>query len=69
MPTYTYRCKRCGHQYDKLQSIKAMPDTTCPSCGGEVERLIGTGAGIVFKGSGFYMTDYKKSKESSTQTE
>ncbi len=60
MPTYTYQCKSCGHKYDKLQSITAEPDKICPKCNGKVERLIGGGVGIVFKGSGFYVTDYKK---------
>jgi putative FmdB family regulatory protein len=60
MPTYTYICKDCGHKYDKLQSITTEPDKTCPQCSGEVERLIGGGIGIVFKGTGFYVTDYKK---------
>jgi len=73
MPTYTYQCKSCGHKYDKLQSITAEPDKSCPECNGEVERLIGGGVGIVFKGSGFYVTDYKKnsngdSKNSSQNT-
>jgi len=74
MPTYTYQCKSCGHKYDKLQSITAEPDKICPECNGEVERLIGGGVGIVFKGSGFYVTDYKKnsnngdSKSSSQNT-
>ncbi len=64
MPTYTYRCIDCGHQYEKLQKITAEPDKQCPICNGEVERLIGGGIGIVFKGSGFYVTDYKKSSNS-----
>ncbi len=60
MPTYSYQCKDCGHTYDAFQSISADPDTECPQCGGTVQRLIGGGSGIVFKGSGFYVTDYKK---------
>lgn len=60
MPTYSYQCKDCGHRYDAFQSMKADPDTVCPECNGTVERLIGAGAGIVFKGSGFYVTDYRK---------
>src|SRR5687767_3735009 len=59
MPTYSYVCKDCEHTYDALQSMKEDPDTVCPSCGGRVDRLIGAGAGLVFKGSGFYVTDYK----------
>ncbi|MBI39719.1 MAG: FmdB family transcriptional regulator [Leptospiraceae bacterium] len=65
MPTYSYRCTQCGHEYDAFQSMKDDPHTDCPECGGKVERLIGGGAGIVFKGSGFYVTDYKKSSGSS----
>lgn len=61
MPTYSYECKDCGHTYDAFQAMKDDPHTVCPQCGGKVERLIGAGAGIVFKGSGFYVTDYKKS--------
>ncbi|MFN3604474.1 MAG: FmdB family zinc ribbon protein [Leptonema sp. (in: bacteria)] len=64
MPTYTYKCISCGHQYEKLQKITSQPDTTCPECNGEVERLIGAGVGIVFKGTGFYVTDYKNKNNS-----
>lgn len=60
MPTYEYACEKCGHRYEKFQQMTAEPDTVCPECGGEVRRLIGTGAGLIFKGSGFYQTDYKK---------
>ena len=59
MPTYEYECLKCGNHFDEVQSITAEPLKTCPSCGGPVKRLIGTGAGIIFKGSGFYETDYK----------
>lgn len=67
MPTYTYLCKSCGHKYDKLQNITAEPDKICPECQGEVERLIGGGSGIVFKGSGFYVTDYKKNSNNNSK--
>jgi len=61
MPTYDYRCKRCGHRFEAFQSIVSVPIKVCPSCHGEtVERLISGGAGIIFKGSGFYETDYKR---------
>ncbi|MCR9143347.1 MAG: hypothetical protein NXI24_13930 [bacterium] len=66
MPTYTYECKDCGHRYDNFQSISAAADTECPECKGRVERVIGGGVGIVFKGSGFYVTDYKKDSGSSS---
>ncbi len=62
MPTYDYRCSACGHQFEAFQAMSANPLTECPVCGGRVERLIGGGAGLVFKGSGFYITDYKKQK-------
>ena len=59
MPTYEYECKKCGHRFEKFQSMKDEPLKSCEKCGGEVRRLIGTGAGILFKGSGFYQTDYR----------
>lgn len=59
MPTYDYRCKKCAYAFEAHHSIKAPPLTNCPKCGGKVERLIGSGAGILFKGSGFYQTDYR----------
>jgi len=60
MPTYEYQCKKCNYVFEKFQSIKDEPLKRCPRCKGAVKRLIGTGAGIIFKGSGFYETDYKK---------
>jgi len=59
MPTYDYKCQDCGYSFEKFQSINARKLTRCPRCGGKVKRLIGTGAGILFKGSGFYETDYR----------
>src|SRR5262249_34378917 len=60
MPTYDYRCKECGHEFEEFQSIKADPLKTCPKCQKEaLERLIGPGAALIFKGSGFYLTDYR----------
>ena len=59
MPTYSYRCKDCGHEYEAFQSMTEDAHTVCPECNGTVQRLIGAGAGILFKGSGFYVTDYK----------
>jgi len=60
MPTYEYRCEACGHQFERFQSIMADPIKRCPECGkAKVKRLIGTGAGLIFKGSGFYITDYR----------
>jgi putative FmdB family regulatory protein len=60
MPTYEYQCQKCGHQFEVFQSIKDKPKKTCPECKGRVKRLLGTGAGLLFKGSGFYITDYRK---------
>ena len=60
MPTYAYRCQRCGYQFERFQSIKAGALRRCPKCGRlGLRRLFGTGAGIIFKGSGFYATDYR----------
>ncbi|HKA24029.1 MAG TPA: FmdB family zinc ribbon protein [Candidatus Eisenbacteria bacterium] len=59
MPTYEYECRQCGHRFEKFQSMKDQPLQKCEKCGGELRRLIGTGAGILFKGSGFYQTDYR----------
>ena len=62
MPTYDYKCDACGHRFEKFQSITADPIRKCPQCGKmKVQRLIGTGAGLIFKGSGFYITDYRDS--------
>jgi putative FmdB family regulatory protein len=60
MPTYSYRCPECGHQYDKFQKISDATLARCPACGAQGERLISGGAGLLFKGSGFYITDYKR---------
>lgn len=61
MPTYEYECQKCGHAFEKFQLISDKPLTRCPQprCKGRVKRLIGTGAGLIFKGSGFYLTDYR----------
>jgi putative FmdB family regulatory protein len=60
MPTYEYKCNACGHTFERFQSIKAAPIRKCPECGkSKVKRLIGIGAGLLFKGSGFYITDYR----------
>jgi putative FmdB family regulatory protein len=60
MPTYEYKCQACGHHFEKFQSIMAPPIRKCPKCGkSQVKRLIGTGSGLIFKGGGFYTTDYR----------
>ena len=63
MPTYEYECNRCGHSFERFQSMTDKPVRTCPECKGRsVRRLIGAGAAIIFKGSGFYQTDYRSSE-------
>lgn len=60
MPTYEYKCFACEHQFEQFQSITAEPLKRCPACGKlKLKRLLGTGAGLIFKGSGFYITDYR----------
>ncbi len=60
MPTYDYKCNGCAHEWEVFQSIKASPLRKCPECGKlKAKRVIGPGAGIIFKGSGFYQTDYR----------
>lgn len=62
MPTYVYECKKCGKCFERYQSITAKPRAKCPDCGGGARRKISGGGGIIFKGSGFYETDYKRKK-------
>lgn len=59
MPTYEYKCLKCDHRFELFQLMSAEPIKVCPKCSGEVKRLIGAGAGPIFKGTGFYQTDYK----------
>ena len=60
MPTYGYRCGNCGHEFEIQQRITAQPLVTCPKCGGKLSKMLYP-AGIIFKGSGYYTTDYKGS--------
>ena len=60
MPTYDYECLHCGHNFEAFQKITDKPLNKCPKCAKAVKRLIGKGAGIIFTGSGFYATDYRK---------
>ena len=60
MPTYEYACPSCKHTFELFQMMSEAPKKKCPECGKKVQRLFGTGSGIVFKGTGFYQTDYKK---------
>lgn len=75
MPTYQYLCDECGHEFEEFQSMTDDAIDTCPKCQGAPRRLITGGAGLLFKGSGFYITDYRsakykadKSKDSSSST-
>ena len=61
MPTYEYECQKCGHRFEEFQSMKDAPLAKCPKCKGKLKRLVGAGAGFLFKGSGFYTTDYRSS--------
>jgi putative FmdB family regulatory protein len=73
MPTYEYKCKECEHSFEVFQSMKDEPLSVCPECGGVIRRLLSGGAGVIFKGQGFYVTDKGKSavtgapREGSTQ--
>ncbi len=61
MPTYDYECRECGHRFEKTHSMTVEPVKKCPKCKkNKVVRLIGSGSGVIFKGSGFYSTDYRK---------
>jgi len=59
MPTYEYECTKCGHVFERFQSMTEESVKRCPKCRCKVRRLFGSGAGIIFKGSGFYQTDYR----------
>lgn len=69
MPTYEYQCQKCGHRFSEFQKITDPPVRNCPKCGKKncVEQIISGGSGLIFKGSGFYITDYKK-KSSGTDS-
>ena len=69
MPTYQYKCPKCGHVYEKLQNINDDSRAKCPKCGTRGERIISGGAGLIFKGSGFYLTDYGRSGQSRSGSE
>ncbi|MFC1804823.1 FmdB family zinc ribbon protein [Candidatus Omnitrophota bacterium] len=60
MPTYEYECTECGHKFEAFQKITDVPLKSCPKCKKKIRRLISSGAGFIFKGSGFYATDYRK---------
>jgi putative FmdB family regulatory protein len=60
MPTYEYECKNCGNAFEVFQGMNDKPIKTCPACKGKVQKIISAGVGVIFKGSGFYETDYKR---------
>ncbi|MFH1413768.1 MAG: FmdB family zinc ribbon protein [Candidatus Omnitrophota bacterium] len=65
MPTYEYECMKCGYKFEAFQKMSDKPLSKCPKCNKKVKRLLGSGAGIIFKGSGFYATDYRKQPKKS----
>lgn len=69
MPTYEYECVACKHKFEILQSITEKPKTKCPKCGKKLKKLISSAGGFIFKGSGFYATDYKKTSAHSKSTQ
>lgn len=66
MPVYEYQCEKCGVRFDRLQAMSAAPVTECPECGGPVHRIISP-VGVIFKGSGFYVTDNRKSNSTTSR--
>ena len=64
MPTYDYICSDCGYKFERFQSMSDEPIRVCPKCGGIVHRIISGGTGLIFKGSGYYITDYKNKSNS-----
>ncbi|MCX7848564.1 MAG: zinc ribbon domain-containing protein [bacterium] len=69
MPTYEYECQKCHHVFEMFQGITDAPVRRCPQCKGNVRRLLGTGAAVMFKGTGFYETDYKRKTSAPARTE
>ncbi|MDD5116515.1 MAG: zinc ribbon domain-containing protein [Candidatus Omnitrophica bacterium] len=67
MPTYEYECLSCGHKFEVLQGIKEKPLSKCPKCSKKVRKLISSTGGFIFKGAGFYATDYKKPARQSAE--
>ncbi|MFH1888520.1 MAG: FmdB family zinc ribbon protein [Candidatus Omnitrophota bacterium] len=67
MPTYEYECRHCGYKFEVSQKITEKHLDNCPKCNNKINRLIGSGLGIIFKGSGFYATDYRKGIPSKAQ--
>ncbi len=67
MPTYDYKCDQCSHTFELFQAMSDEPVKVCPRCGGPVRRLVSGGSGIIFKGSGFYITDYARKNGSKAE--
>ena len=68
MPTYEYECLDCGKRFEVFQKVSEEKKDVCPYCGGRLRRLISAGAGLIFKGSGFYITDYKRKNDNSQKS-
>jgi putative FmdB family regulatory protein len=66
MPNYDYECTHCGYSFELFQKITDKPLESCPKCSKKVKRLIGSGSGIIFKGPGFYATDYRGKRKTGT---
>ncbi len=64
MPTYEYKCDKCGHKFERFQKMSDKPLSSCPECNGAVRRLLGKGAGIIFKGAGFHAADIGSNRPS-----
>ncbi|WP_288520847.1 FmdB family zinc ribbon protein [uncultured Brachyspira sp.] len=62
MPTYEYKCQKCSNEFEEFQSMTVEAKADCPKCGGHAKRMISLNSGIIFKGKGFYVTDYKNNK-------
>jgi len=69
MPTYEYKCPKCGNEFEVVRKITARPGAKCPKCGGKAERQLSGGAGLVFKGSGFYLTDYGRAGQKKSDSD
>ncbi len=69
MPTYEYQCESCGEEFEYFHGMNEAPKATCEKCGGALRKLLSAGSGLIFKGTGFYITDYKKSNSSPTTSE
>ena len=69
MPTYDYKCENCDHMFEYFQAMSDLLLKECPECSGKIRRLVSGGSGLIFKGSGFYLTDYAKKNSNDKKTE